>query len=326
MATAERVCAVVVTYNRKEMLGGCLDALLQQTHPLTRIVVVDNASTDGTPEFLQDRGYRDNPTITYLRLPENGGGAGGFHAGFEHVVAHEPFDWLWAMDDDGLAEPRTLEHLLDAPASAGQFRGPLVLAREEIGNPHNDQLAFPGGAETEDGVAPLRTATDVRKHARDGVLQGYACLFNGVLIHRVAVGRIGLPNAQFFIWGDEWDYFFRAKELGVTTNTVVNAFYWHPLDRTKRAKIRMGWLEYEVPCASDAFRNYLLIRNHAYLAGRYRGAIAWMRHVIKYIVYHRTADGCFSAWQVLRYSIEGLRGRFHGRGSFESPQPPASKT
>jgi len=85
-----RVCAVVVTYNRKDLLVECLEALRRQTGPLDAIYIIDNASTDGTPELLRSRGYRDgavieNPLdgseiiIRYVRLPVNTGGAGGFH-------------------------------------------------------------------------------------------------------------------------------------------------------------------------------------------------------------------------------------------------------
>lgn len=47
----EKIAAVVVTYNRKELIGECLDAILLQTYPVDSIILIDNASTDGTPEF-----------------------------------------------------------------------------------------------------------------------------------------------------------------------------------------------------------------------------------------------------------------------------------
>ena len=59
----EKIAAVVVTYNRKDLLKECLDALLNQTRPLDSIILIDNASTDGTPEFLKEKGYLDNPKI-----------------------------------------------------------------------------------------------------------------------------------------------------------------------------------------------------------------------------------------------------------------------
>lgn len=313
-----RVCVVIVTYNRKQLLAGCLEAVLAQTYPVARILVVDNASTDGTLTFLEERGYLARSEIDYVVLPENGGGAAGFHEGFKRAL-HTDADWIWAMDDDGLPASECLDRLMNASPAAGQFRGPVVLAREEMSNPENDRLAFAGAADTPQGRVLLASRSDVEENARDGVLPGYACVFNGVLIHRDAASRIGLPKKEFFIWGDEWDYVFRAEKLGIGMSTVAGALYWHPMNRTEFAKLRVGWLEYDVPYADPGLRSYLLIRNHAYLASRYRGLIAWVRHTIKYLLYHRTPDGCFGSWQVLRFSIEGLIGRFSGPGAFQKP-------
>ena len=316
---AAAVCAIVVTYNRKEMLARCLDALLRQTVEISTIVVVDNASTDGTAEMLRSEPYATSRAIEYLQLPDNGGGAAGFHHGFRSALATAA-EWLWAMDDDGLPAPDALEQLLAAPASAGPFRGPVVLAREITAKPEAaaDELAFPGSVETRSGRVDLRTIADLRQAAEAGVVQGYACAFNGVLIRRDAVERIGLPNKDFFIWGDEWDYLFRAREQGILVSTVLAATYWHPPDRTKRARLRVGPLTFDVPYADNAFRNYLLIRNHGYLAWRYRGVVAWVRHTIKYLLFHRGPLGSLTPSQVLRYAFEGLRGDLRGHVDYRA--------
>ena len=317
MKGRQSVCAVVVTYNRKELLGGCLEAICAQSYPVDRILVIDNASTDGTREFLQARSYDASGRIEHVLLPENGGGAAGFHEGFKRALATGA-DWIWAMDDDGVPEVHCLEHLLNVGglAETAQFLGPLVLGREEIDDPATDLLAFHGGVEQDGELKLLQSRSDVERYAQAGVLRGYACTFNGVLIHRSVVQRIGLPDARFFIWGDEWDYLMRARELEITVTTVTPALYWHPVDRSKREQIKVAGLRYEVPCAADKARSYLLVRNYAYLAYRYRGVVAWIRHTIKYVLLHRTPAGCFSSWDVLRFSFEGMTGRFHGKGDF----------
>ncbi len=95
----DTVAAVLVTYNRKEFLSECLDGLLHQTRPVDRIILIDNASTDGTPEFLKQRGYLGNPVIDYVQMPDNTGGAGGFHEGVKRGY-YAGYRWLWLMDDD----------------------------------------------------------------------------------------------------------------------------------------------------------------------------------------------------------------------------------
>src|ERR687886_555758 len=111
---ASRMCiaAVVVTYNRKALLLECLAALARQTHPLERILVVDNASTDGTPAALAGCGI----DVDLLRLRRNGGGAEGFHYGVREALAGDP-DWIWLMDDDCEPADDALERLLAARAA-----------------------------------------------------------------------------------------------------------------------------------------------------------------------------------------------------------------
>lgn len=65
------IVSVIVTFNRKALLIECLDALLKQTRPLEKIIIIDNSSSDGTPELLKEKGYLCNPIIEYARMEEN---------------------------------------------------------------------------------------------------------------------------------------------------------------------------------------------------------------------------------------------------------------
>src|SRR5260221_2165012 len=104
------VAAVVVTYNRKELLARCLEAIRAQSRPCERVFIVDNASTDGTPEYLAAAALMGD-SIQYIRLPANSGSAGGFHEGMRRAY-ESGYDWLWLMDDDGCPAPDRLEDLL----------------------------------------------------------------------------------------------------------------------------------------------------------------------------------------------------------------------
>jgi hypothetical protein len=73
-----RVAAIVPTYNRKDLLIECIDGLLRQTAAVARVIVVDNASTDGTVESLRER-YAGSPAVEVHALRENTGASGGFH-------------------------------------------------------------------------------------------------------------------------------------------------------------------------------------------------------------------------------------------------------
>lgn len=80
----KEIAAVVVTYNRKELLKKNIEALLKQTYKEFDIYIIDNASTDGTYEYIKE--YIDSNQIHYENTNKNLGGAGGFNFGIKKVV------------------------------------------------------------------------------------------------------------------------------------------------------------------------------------------------------------------------------------------------
>ena len=129
MMQAGKICAVVVTYNRKMVLKRCIDALLGQTRPVDLIFVVDNASTDGTEQMLR-REYARSSRVKYVNLGENLGGSGGFHHGVQYALRAD-FDWMWLMDDDCLPAENCLEILLENIDDKNQIYSPAVLSLED---------------------------------------------------------------------------------------------------------------------------------------------------------------------------------------------------
>ena len=111
MMTVRKIAAVVVTYNRREMLMECIRHLAQQSAACD-ILVVDNASTDGTGEAVQ---ALDVPGLRYRNTGANIGGAGGFSFGMRWAVECG-YDLVWVMDDDAFPETDALEQLLKADA------------------------------------------------------------------------------------------------------------------------------------------------------------------------------------------------------------------
>ena len=94
----------IFTYNRLELLKECVKQVLSQTGPFSYICIVDNHSTDGTPEYLDQLASqseaalsgRSKPEFHILHLPENIGGAGGFAKGLENL-AKTDCDWILIM-------------------------------------------------------------------------------------------------------------------------------------------------------------------------------------------------------------------------------------
>ena len=105
---------VLVTYNRLEKLVKSLECYDKQTFLPTYIVVVDNASTDGTADFLFSWEQETKPYKKYVVSCEtNNGGSGGFHIGIQKAIEISSANWIWVSDDDAYTEERAFEMLTD---------------------------------------------------------------------------------------------------------------------------------------------------------------------------------------------------------------------
>ena len=290
-----RIVAVVVTYNRLPLLQR-LVARLRDVAGLAEVVIVDNASTDGTGEWLS------GADVTPRRLDRNRGGAGGFHEGLRCAVEELGADLVWLMDDDGLPEPDCLERLLAEPDL--DFWGPLVVDEEEP-----SRLVFPirlpGGTRVVHDVASARGAADA------GRLAHIVIPFNGVLVTRELVERIGYPRAEFFIWGDDHEYRLRAEAAGARIATVVDAVVRHPSVGDLGTPMMFGRTTYN-HTPSD-LKHYCMARNNTLNLRAYRGwphvLLFWLKTIWFYLV---TKPQPGRIVMSARAAYAGLRGDFTG--------------
>jgi len=289
-----RIVAVVVTFNRLDMLRRQL-ARLAEVPELDEVLVVDNASTDGTGAWL-----RSQP-VTSETLSTNTGGAGGFSHGLARAVASGA-NLVWLMDDDGLPERDCLGLLLARDDL--DFWGPAVLATQDP-----DRLCFP--IRLPGGTTVVHEMAAVQKAARDGLIEGVLIPFNGVLVTRALVERIGVPRAEFFIWGDDVEYLWRAEEAGARIATVVEARVLHPATDDLGTPMMFGRTTYN-HSPSD-LKHYCMARNNTVNLRRYRG---WP-HVLMFWVktlwfYTLTRPSARRLPMSARAAWAGLRGDFTG--------------
>ncbi|KAA2257084.1 glycosyltransferase [Solihabitans fulvus] len=198
------VAAVVVTYNRKDKLVKVLDHVLAQTRRPEWLVVVDNASTDGTDEVLAK--YETNDSVVILRLSENTGGAGGFAAGMARGYELGA-DFVWIMDDDCYANEDALEELVNGLHQAEKAM--------DMELPYACSLV----KWTDGGICEMNnpgTTWDWGKliaRGQENVLVTH-CSFVSVLFPRWALTRFGLPLKEYFIWFDDQEYTLRVTKAG----------------------------------------------------------------------------------------------------------------
>ncbi|WP_282092560.1 glycosyltransferase family 2 protein [Epibacterium ulvae] len=211
-----RLVAVVVTYNRLDKLKVTLARLLDSpAEELAQVVVVNNASTDGTADWLATQ---DNQRLDIRTSATNSGGAGGFESGMRHAMeTHRP-DWLVVMDDDGRPEPGALAafHALpegkwDAVAAAVYFpSGEICEMNRPSRNPfwHLPEFlrTLMGGGRSGFHIEP--------RHYQGDALQIDVTSFVGFFISADVVRRIGYPDPSLFIYGDDGIYTLGLSKSG----------------------------------------------------------------------------------------------------------------
>lgn len=200
------VAAVVVTFNRLEKLKKVLASIEAQTILPAALVIVDNASTDGTADYLRD--YEQSfplggrVDLNVITLPENVGGAGGFSAGMRKGYELGS-DYVWIFDDDGYPESDALEKLMDGYERATRaFTYDIPFACSMV--------KFIDGSISEMNN-PIPTWDWGRLRAmglKDIVLISQAS-FVSVLIPRWVMEAYGLPYKEYFIWFDDAEYTLR---------------------------------------------------------------------------------------------------------------------
>jgi len=262
------VFAVVLTFNRRDLLRRCLDCIVAQSHPCDRIIVVDNCSTDGTSQMLREE-WADR--VEVHRLARNIGASGGFNAGIR-IAYQAGADFVWVMDDDVLPDKDALAKLTEADQH---------LADRGIGRAFVISSAW-----TEDGKVTNVPKVDTRPsdsgyetwplflHRK--MLPVTRATFVSILLPRSIIAQYGLPLAPMFIWGEDSEYtlrvtqrcpgFFVAESKVLHLRQVsgsVNIM-------TETDRTRLGY-----------HRHY--IRNHIFIARAYGTKLEFLRQMVRQV-------------------------------------------
>lgn len=201
-----KTIAIIVTYNRQKLLSECIDSLRKQTHCLDKILVVNNGSTDNTESWLQNQN-----DITFI-TQSNTGSAGGFSTGIKWAFENK-YTWMWCMDDDGYPKENALQNLL----TAAEGRDLTLLNCAVIDKENKKSFVWKTGE--------FKTLDDVNTN----IIEGIGHPFNGTLIHRKIVERVGVPQSRYFLWGDETEYYYRiTRKNKIPVCTIANSIHYHP--------------------------------------------------------------------------------------------------
>jgi len=199
----KNICAdIIVTYNRKKLLMENIAALLAQDFIEHDILIIDNASTDGTCDAVKC--FNDD-RIKYFNTGKNLGGSGGFAYGMKLALEND-YKYAWLMDDDAIPEKNALSS--------------LVCQAKKLNDDFSFLASFVYWINGE--LHPLNTPRMLwtrksriseYKTIKEGLLPIGSCSFVGCFVNVDIARKTYLPFAEFFIYGDDIEYTMRLHKI-----------------------------------------------------------------------------------------------------------------
>ena len=225
------VSILITTYNSAKYLKTCLESALQQDYADREIIIVDNASTDGTRTVLREFGTR-------LRVIYNDRNR-GFAAGQNQAIALAGGDWLFSLNPDVMLKPDFLSTLL----AAGQLAA--TRSQDRIGALCGKLLRWKPAASNERSQTIDSTGIYFRRNLRhldrgsDEIDRGQyerreyvigataaAALYRRTMVEDISVGG-EFFDEDFFAYREDADLAWRAQLMGWSCLYVPEAVAWH---------------------------------------------------------------------------------------------------
>ena len=220
--TMNQVVAVVVTYNRKELLRQNLKAILEQVEIGSDIIVVDNASSDGTDSMIQND-FSD-PRIKYFNTGENLGGAGGFQYGVRKAMEFD-YSYVWIMDDDTIPKKDALVNLMKAwdnvPGQCGALSSMALWTDGSVCKANRQKKT-------------LFSFVSDDEYQNSNLIPVEMASFVSLLVKTEVIKQVGLPIGEYFIWTDDYEYTGRINRFGYSVVVVPDSKVVHKMKENKK--------------------------------------------------------------------------------------------
>ena len=262
METLQRsysVCAVVLTYNRKDLLDKCLFSLRHQTFMLNQIIVIDNCSDDGTDTVV------NKYAVICKKLDKNYGASYGFNVALREGY-NSGADYIWVMDDDTIPNKDSLAALVSA---IEKQKG------KNVG-------FFCSNIRWKDGSSCKMNTPKVslfwNEDTINNIINLESCSFVSVLFPKDVIKKVGLPIAQFYIWQTDIEYTSRITlHYKYSGNFVINSKVIHAMKNNGIENIVVN----EDPKRLERYK--YAIRNQTYIARRDKQLIKYFYSVFTQI-------------------------------------------
>jgi len=237
----KRICIIICNWNKREFLLKCLESVYRSSYGDFDVVVVDNASEDGSVEAVRGA----FPRVNVLENQQNLGGAGGFNAGLRYALNAQSYAAAWLLDNDVTVDPRCLEELVLELGNSGQNAvvGSLIL-----------RMDSPGTLQ-ELGAFIDRTSFNRVAHKRDCSLDDIspepivvdyvpAC---SMLVDIEKLKQVGLLDEEYFLYFDDVEWCTRFVRAGYRVLATPSARVWHNeggRNKTANLPVYYTWRNY----------------------------------------------------------------------------------
>lgn len=213
---------VIVTYNRSALLERCLQMLTESDNFLyvKQLYIVDNNSPDATESVAEFFVSKYPNQITYLKLDENLGGAGGFETGCRRAY-EDGIEWIGLLDDDVVLDNSCLSTLY-------LYRNEkcLVAVREDTSGALAEfgalKFDFSNPLRLNPKVSSIATSY-VNREEMPETLEVDSGSFEGFFVHRSVIEKVGFPYKDYFIFGDDTDFSIRVRKAGFKILAIRDA-------------------------------------------------------------------------------------------------------
>lgn len=232
----KKISVIIPTYNSWETLKTCITSIQNQTIKPREIIVINNGSTDGTPEKVKNK----FPKIRLIDLKINTGVTGGRNAGIRQ--ANIAFDYLFFFDHDMVAEKKMLSKLVEVAESSKE----IGIVTPKIYYYGNKKRIWSAGTGINlwTGKIIFRGGEDIGQYENVAEVQVAPA---AILVKRNVMKKLKLFDDTYFVSYEDTDFCFRAKEIGFKTFYAPKAIAYHilswdPRDDVERVLSRAYWI------------------------------------------------------------------------------------
>ena len=244
--------AVVVTFNRLEKLKNALNSYEQQTVLPKYIIVVDNASTDGTKEYLDNWKNIDTEyKKIVISLNENKGGAGGFYEG-QKAATEQNADWILLADDDLYLDKNYINGINDF-IKTDNIQEYSIICGKIL---EHNKIAIGHRSVKNKCIIPFHKDIEEQEYNKEKFYCDFVS-YCGIVVNKEKLIKAGLVNSEYFIWDDDWEQTYRMRKLGKII-CLTNLFANHDTENVKKT---LTWkIYYDYRNSLDLIKQHFKLR------------------------------------------------------------------